>query len=55
MNDDLIAEAREALSLFDKTIDVRIEVRNGMTAAEDAYRNAPDLIRRLVTALEREQ
>lgn len=52
---DLIAEAREALALFDKTPGVKIEIYYGMNAAKDAYCNAPALIRRLVDALERER
>jgi hypothetical protein len=50
---DIIDRAKESLDLWDKTIGVEIEITYGMTAAEDAYRNAPELVRELVAEVER--
>lgn len=48
----LKARARESLSLWDKTCGVTIEVYTGMCAAEDAYRNAPELVAGLLARIE---
>jgi len=50
--DALKARARESLSLWDKTFGVTIEVYTGMNAAEDAYRNAPELVADLLARIE---
>jgi hypothetical protein len=48
----IVERAKAALDLWDSTIGVEITVLTGMVAAEDAYRNAPDLVRELVDELE---
>jgi hypothetical protein len=50
---DIVERAKEALELWDHTFDVTIEVNYGRTAAEDAYRNAPEMVRELLTEVER--
>ena len=52
---DIVERAKVDLALWDATTGVVIEVRTGLVAAEDAYRNAPELVRELVAEVERLQ
>lgn len=45
--------AKQSLELWDKTIGVEINVLTGMVEAEAAYYAAPELVRDMVTELER--
>ena len=50
---DVVERAKDALSLWDKTIGVEIEITYGMEAAKEAYENAPEMVRELVAEIER--
>lgn len=50
---DIVDRAKAALELWDHTYNVSIEVHTGMYAAEDAYRNAPDMVSELVAEVKR--
>jgi hypothetical protein len=50
---DVVERANQSLDLWDHTSGVEIEILTGMVAAEDAYYNAPDLVRELVAEVER--
>lgn len=52
---DLIERAKAALDAWDNTTGVTIEVTFGMVAAEEHYRNAPELVRDLVAEIERQR
>lgn len=53
MSDDVTDRARAALQDWDRTYSVEIFVRDGMTASETHYRNAPELVRELLAEVER--
>ncbi|WKW86438.1 hypothetical protein SEA_SHROOMBOI_53 [Mycobacterium phage ShroomBoi] len=48
-----VERAKADMELWDRTPCVEIEVLTGMTAAEDAYRRAPETVAELVAEVER--
>ncbi|MCV7247591.1 hypothetical protein H7J07_04875 [Mycobacterium koreense] len=52
-SDDIIDRARASIELWAATPGVTIEVHTGMVAAEDAYRNAPELVSEMAAEIER--
>ncbi|AAN12451.1 hypothetical protein PBI_CHE8_53 [Mycobacterium phage Che8] len=50
---DVVERAKADMELWGRTPCVEIEVVTGMTAAEDAYRRAPETVAELVTEVER--
>ncbi|QDF19942.1 hypothetical protein HWC44_gp055 [Mycobacterium phage ThetaBob] len=50
---DVVERAKADMALWDRSPCVEIEVITGMTAAEDAYRRAPETIAELVAEVER--
>lgn len=49
----VVERAQAALELWDNTFGVEINVSYGMVAAEQAYRDAPELVRDLAAEVER--
>ncbi|QGJ88424.1 hypothetical protein PBI_EISH_52 [Mycobacterium phage Eish] len=50
---DVVERAKADMELWGRTPCVEIEVLTGMTAAEDAYRRAPETVAELVAEVER--